>query len=569
MMFFKNLKLSTKLMASFLLLAVLTGITGYIGIFNIDKINNNANSMYNSCFKPVNEARIIQSNLMEIRADLLELVYIKDKSKNKFIEDEIENLKDENTALIQEYGKNLRPDEKELFAQFIKYENIYRTDLDEIIKYVNENAYNQAEIKVQEASEERQNMFDIMDKITDTNVEMTENTNKENSLIYNETKKSMAVEIIIILIVAIGCGVAFSAMITGRLKKIVSFAHTISEGDFSSSIAISANDEIGVMAGSLNQAAGSVRKLIAEIVETSGNLSTLSEELSASIEEITSKMESVDGSTKVITKGIEELSASSEEVNASVQEIDSTTTEIADMSNASKEHMHEVNSRVVELREKNIRSIELSKLLYEENHEKIIKAIENGKVVDKVIIMTEAIGNIASQTNLLALNAAIEAARAGDAGKGFSVVAEEIRKLAEQSSGAVKNINMVVEQVREAFANLSASSNSLLEFIHNNVHTNYESFVEVLESYLADIQKVNSITEKIASSTQAISDSLDEVSVAIQDVSQTTQQSAASSEEILFSIDETTEALENLAKASENQAELAEKLNGLVGSFRV
>lgn len=565
----KNLKLSAKLTMCFVLLSIFIGVIGYIGIYNLGKVNENVDFMYNMCFVQANETRALQSNLLAIRAELIELVNSKDASNNKTVEDEINNLKNKNTELIKGLQKTLGTNEKELFSQFMKYENAYGTALEEVLNNVNESNYDEAEIRLRQATMERQNMFDVLDELIAANEKMAKDTSKDNNSIYNQTKKSMTAIIILVSVFAIGFGVTISITITRRLNKVVTFAHTMGGGDFSESIVVSANDEIGTMAKALNNAAEAIRKLISEVIGNAGNLSALSEELLASIEEITTKMEDVDNSTVTITTGIEELSASTEEVNASVQEIDSSTTEIADESGESREYVHKARAKAMELQERSLNSIEMSRSLYHEINGKITKAIEDGRVVNEVKIMAESIGSIASQTNLLSLNAAIEAARAGDAGRGFSVVAEEIRKLADQSSSAVKKIEDVVEQVKTAFDNLSENSNNILDFIQKNVNPDYDMFMSVVENYISDIENINKMSEHIAGAANTISGSLDEVTAVIQEVSDTAQQSAASSEEISCNIDEITEALENVAKVSENQADMAEKLNSLVSTFQV
>jgi len=540
-----------------------------MGIFNIGKVHENVNFMYNTCYVQAKEIRTLESNLLEIHADLMELVYSQGTNNNKTMKDEIEKLEKENTAIIQEFQKTLRSEDEKLFSQFMEYENAYETASEGIIKNTIESNYDEAKLNLQQIATERQNMFDVLNKLIAASEKMAEDSSMESDLIYSGTKKSMNIIILLFLVLAIGFGITIATFISRRLNKVVDFAHSIAAGDFSKRIVISANDEIGSMAKALNSAAEGIRKLISEVIENSGNLSALSEELSASIEEITTKMESIDNSTAAITKGIEELSASTEEVNASVQEIDSATTEIADKSGESKEYVHKVRANAEEIHDRSIKSIEMSKSLYKEINSKITRAIEDGKVVDEVKIMAESIGSIASQTNMLSLNAAIEAARAGEAGKGFSVVAGEIRKLAEQSSDAVKRIETVVGQVKTAFDNLSANSYNILDFIRKNVNSDYDMFIKVIENYVTDIHNINKMSEQIAVSANTISGSLDEVTAVIQDVSDTTQQSAASSEEIACGVDDTTKALENLAKASEDQAGLAEKLNRLVSTFKV
>ncbi len=129
--------------------------------------------------------------------------------------------------------------------------------------------------------------------------------------------------------------------------------------------------------------------------------------------------------------------------------------------------------------------------------------------------------NITEQTNLLALNAAIEAARAGEAGRGFSVVAEEIRKLAEQSKDTVTQIQDITEKVIKAVNRLSSSSSGLLRFMSVDVNNEFKAMLEVTENYSADgqfidnlVAEFNSISEGLLASIQEIIKIIDGVSVA-------------------------------------------------------
>ena len=143
-------------------------------------------------------------------------------------------------------------------------------------------------------------------------------------------------------------------------------------------------------------------------------------------------------------------------------------------------------------------SIEEIEKLFLEKRQGIVQAIEDGKVVENIKIMADTIAGISEQTNLLALNAAIEAARAGEQGKGFSVVAEEVRKLAEQSSTAVDDIKDTIVKVQNAFENLSENSNEVLKFIQERVNPKFEEMVEVGKENYKDAEFVSKLSEEIS-----------------------------------------------------------------------
>ena len=155
----------------------------------------------------------------------------------------------------------------------------------------------------------------------------------------------------------------------------------------------------------------------------------------------------------------------------------------------------------------------------------MLKAIEDGKIVDNIKIMADTIASIAEQTNLLALNAAIEAARAGEQGKGFAVVAEEVRKLAEQSSEAVTGIQDTIVKVQDAFKNLSENGSDVLIFINENVDPQFEEFENVGNQYYNDSDFVSQMSEEIASMSEELTATVDQVSQAVQNMSETSQKS--------------------------------------------
>ncbi|MBX4261013.1 methyl-accepting chemotaxis protein [Clostridium estertheticum] len=570
MRFIKNLKIIQKLLSAFIIVALFMFIIGFIGMNNSNKMNKDITNMYNSDLIGVKDTTIIKSNLLEIKADLLLIVNPKNKSDLQKNKDDIAGLQTKDDALIEEYKKSVTTElDKEQLTKLQKSLVDYRMAREDVIKQVDQGNYDKVNELFPGVTESRIELFTVLDTILKLNMDEAKDDYEASQVSFSKTSTQTMAISGIGLFVAIALGIIISISISRSLKKVLIVAQALGENDLSKTVDLSTNDEVGILAKSLNKAITNLRMLIGEISGSAAGINATSEELSATTQEISAKMEIVNESVRQVSLGAEQLSATTEEVNATTESIAENVADVTKrVQNGNKIASDiEVKAKQVE-KTAEINASNTNKL-YLDKQANILKAIEEGEVVSEVKIMADEIGNIASQTNLLALNAAIEAARAGEDGKGFTVVADEVKKLAEASSTIVQRIQAVTLKVEQAFHNISNNAQDVLSFIDNKVTHDYEMFVDTGKQYGDDAIVFNELSTSIGDSMNVVNETVLGIKKAIETVSATAEESVASSEEILASVDESVMAIAEITKASQDQAILAEKLNNMVQKFKL
>ncbi|MFB4184248.1 methyl-accepting chemotaxis protein TlpB [Bacillus velezensis] len=377
---------------------------------------------------------------------------------------------------------------------------------------------------------------------------------------------------VIILAIAIAAGMIFIYFvirsITKPLKRLVASAEKISSGDLTETIDVSSQDELGVLGKSFNHMTGSLRSLIQGIQDSVEHVASSSEELTASAEQ-TSK------ATEHITLAIEQFSNGTEDQSES---IDKATAQVNEM----KDGLSDLAEAAAVVTETSIESAEISgageQLVKKtagqmgaidqsvSKAEQVVQGLEL-KSQDITSIL-RVINGIADQTNLLALNAAIEAARAGEYGRGFSVVAEEVRKLAVQSADSAKEIESLIHEiVKEIHTSLG-----MLESVNHEVKSGLQLTDETEKSFrdisvktnqiAGELQNMNATVEQLSAGSQ-------EVSNASEDIAAVSRQSAAGIQDIAASAEEQLASMEEISSSAVTLEKMAEELRELTKRFKI
>jgi len=558
------------------LVSILLAAIVFMGIYSLVtlKVVNNKSTVIADEMVP---GIIYSEELNTMTSDFRMIEYQHIIAQSNQVMDEKEKAMDEKNKEIQNhmdsYKKTITTtDDQELFNTVQKEWEKYLGFNKKVIEL-------SRQLKTEEAmkimDKESKEAFDTAStnllKLAVLNKDMTGNASLEGDKQYSIAIKITLGIIIVLSIVSICIAIVIIGSIRKPLNILKRELDTLSEkgGDLTQRIIVPSKDEINEVANSLNKFIDNIRNIVSSVNESADSIEVVMDTINTTVTDLNENIEGVSATTEELSATMEETAASAQEMTATSQEIERAVESISEKSQEGAVQAGQINKRASDIKESVQAARKKSTEIFIITKTNLEKAIESSKIVDKINVLSESIMDISSQTNLLALNAAIEAARAGEAGKGFSVVAEEIRKLAEQSKDTVTEIQNITNKVTNSVIDLSENSNKLLEFMETDVANDYTTMINVADEYSKDAEFVDNLVSEFSSTSEELLASLSEVLKTIDGVAGAASEGAGGTTDIAIRISEISNKSNGLSEEALKSKENADKLKQDISKFKI
>lgn len=510
------MSISKKMNLSFVVIILLFMISSIMSYINSQKVDSNVHEILDNRLEQI---RLIDEIRFGTGMQAQAIRSLITDSSNANIE-ELQFYSDTINEQIGEMEKLASSPEMKDYVKKLSAANIEFNDAKEqFLKYTKAKDFTSS-IQLLEgniASANKSILFVADNMLKYQNEQLSQLDSKTNQSIKSSTIFTIITLIVCILIV-IFFMIAIKRTLTRPLHHMAEVANQMAEGNLSiDDVHVKAKDEIGDLAAANNKMKNNLRSLISQVQVNSQTLSASSEHLLASLQEVGSRantmierVSNTVSASSTIAHSANESSLAMEETAAGVQRIAESTQILLENSIQTHQMANDGGHIIVQAKDQMHNINESSKLMNQ-----LVQKLS--KQTEQIESITKVITDITEQTNLLALNAAIEAARAGEHGKGFAVVADEVRKLAEESKSSANQIVVLIQEIKADTYNVEKAAEESLHSVTegvdiiNHAGTAFNGIIEAVDRMTTQIQEISATSEQLSASAEEVSASVTDI----------------------------------------------------------